>query len=276
MKLGLLLFSFLIPVTGIAQENTNASNDLSIQYGLDLIHRQDLLFSPMVYHDLSFKNASLQYSNENIRRWHIASITFALYKARWHDDYEYLSGFEVTTYTTAPTSITLVGVRYCFLEKIKLTEHGSWSAGGLADNQINSVDNLYGGFGTFGYLGQFSLSPAARKQLLIGEKQELLLTVYFPLISWVSRSPYALNDDEYMHNNADHNGFKTLLRYIGDGKIQTVNRLQKLNLDVEYNYQWAKRWQVGGIYRMEYLRNTKPKTLTAFRNDLHLKITFKF
>lgn len=267
--------AILFPAALFAQDMEKASNKVSLQYGLHQVSRQDQLFSPMIYRDVSFQNIAALYANENSRRWHTAEIFYSGYEARWHDDYTYLTGSEEKEQTTAPTFITIVGVRYSYLKKIKVTEQGSWSVGGISDNQINAVDNVYGAFGTFGYLGQFSLSPMVRKQFIEG-KHEVFLDAFFPLLSWVSRSPYALNDDEYMKNNADHNGFKTVFRYIGDGNIQTLNRLQKLNLDAAYSYSLSDRWQLGGVYRMEFLRSSKSKPLIAVRNNFNLKISFEF
>mgnify|MGYP003447009140 CR=1 FL=1 len=271
----LSLMAILFPAALFAQDIERASNKVSLQYGLHQLSRQDQLFSPMIYHDVSFQNIAALYANENSQRWHTAEIFYSGYEARWHDDYTDVTGAEEKVQTTAPTFITIVGVRYSYLKKIKVTEQGSWSVGGISDNQINAVDNVYGAFGTFGYLGQFSLSPMVRKQFIEG-KHEVLIDAFFPLLSWVSRSPYALNDDEYMKNNADHNGFKTVFRYIGDGNIQTVNRLQKFNLDAAYSYSLSDRWQLGGVYRMEFLRSSKPKPLIAVRNNFNLILSFEF
>lgn len=274
-KISTLLLLIVVPVHLFGQEQGKATNLFQLQYGLNFLSRQDQLFSPMVYHDLSFQNIAALYANESMLRWHTAEVFYSGYEARWHDDYSYLTGTEEKEQTTSPTFITLVGVRYSYLKKIKVTEQGSWSVGGISDNQINAVDNVYGAFGTFGYLGQFSLSPMVRKQL-ISDRHELMVSAFIPLISWVSRSPYALNDDEYMKNNADHNGFKTVFRYIGDGNLQTINRLQKLNLDAEYGYRLSDRWQLGGVYRLEFLRSSKPKPLIAVRNNFNVKISFEF
>lgn len=265
----------VFPVALFAQDTAKASNKVSLQYGLHQLSRQDELFSPMIYQDVSFQNIAALYANENSRRWHTAEVFYSGYAARWHDDYTYLTGAEEKEQTTAPTFITVAGMRYSYLKKMKVTEQGSWSVGGISDNQINAVDNVYGAFSTFGYLGQFSLSPMVRKQFIEG-KHEVLVDAFIPILSWVSRSPYALNDDEFIKNNADHNGFKTVFRYIGDGNIQTINRLQKLNLDADYSYRLSDKWQLGVVYRMEFLRSAKPKPLIAVRNNFNVKISFEF
>ena len=152
----------------------------------------------------------------------------------------------------------------------------TWLIGGISDNQINAVENVYGAFSTFGYLGQFSIAPAAKAEFAINEKNTVAVTAWIPLLSWVARSPYALNDDEYMKNNADHNGLKTFFRYVGDGNIQFINHFQKLNLDAEYQYRISEHWLAGAGYQFEFLRNSEPKTLIAYQHYFNLNITYQF
>ncbi len=155
------------PIFLFAQEEQTASNAISLQYGLHLLSRQDLLFSPMVYQAISLQNIGLQYENKNDKRWHMAEIFYTGYQARWHDDYTYSTGTdEVKEQVTSPTAITMAGLRYSYLRKIMSPENGSWSLGGISDNQINSVDNVYSRFATFGYLGQFSLSSMVKRQMI--------------------------------------------------------------------------------------------------------------
>lgn len=271
----LMLTAFMLPAASTGQQKPASINKISLEYGINLISRQDLLFSPMVYQDASFRNISLLYDHVNETRWHHAELFYGGYDAQWHDDYTYLTGIEEDVQTTSPTFITLVGMRYSYLRKLQGGAGNTWSIGGISDNQIHAVDNVYGAFGTFGYLGQFSLSPMVRRQLVY-EKHEWIISGYVPVISWISRSPYALNDDEYIKNNADHNGFKTVFRYIGDGNIQTVNRFLKFNLDVDYSYHLSTAWSLGAAYRVEFLRSTRPKTLSDMRNNINLKISYQF
>lgn len=271
----LVVVAWLVPAILLAQDQEESIHAVSVLYGLNQITRQDQLFSPMVYQDVSFRNITVRYVNENTNRCHTAEIFYAGYEAQWHETYTYLTGTDNEVQSTSPTFITLVGARYSFLKKMHVTKQGSWAFGGITDNQINAVDNVYGAFGTFGYLGQFSVSPMVRRQF-VRERHELLLSAFFPIISWISRSPYALNDDEYIKNNADHNGFKTVFRYIGDGNIQTINNFQKINFHAAYSYRLSERWKLGGLYGMELLRSAEPKPLIALRNNFNVLITFGF
>ncbi len=79
-----------------------------------------------------------------------------------------------------------------------------------------------------------------------------------------------------MQNNADHNGLKTVFRYIADGNLQTIKHFQKINLDANYDYRLSDRWLLGAAYRFEILRSSEPKSLIAQQNFFNVKISYLF
>ncbi len=276
MKRNFLLFLGLVSYS-LKGQDTVAINNLGLQYGIHLFARQDLLFSPMVYHDASFKNLNLNFSNEKGKRIHLAEAEFNLYNASWHDQYNYQTGFDsIKTLTTFPSGFTVITLRYAYLHYLKKKKFGTWWIGGMLDNQINSIDNQYGPAATFGYFAHFSLAPAVQWKSQITDRKGIYATAWFPLLTWVTRSAYAIQDDEYMQQNYDHNGVKIFFRYLGDGNLHLINRYEQFNLNLGYTYSLPSHWSLGAEYRFEFLRDTKPKTIISHQNYFNLKASYLF
>jgi hypothetical protein len=272
-----LLFSCFFSVSSLKAQDTVALNTLGLQYGIHFFTRQDLIFSPMVYHATSFTNLNLNYSNEKSERMHLVEAEFNLYDASWHDQYDYQTGFDtIKTVTTLPSGFTVVTVRYGFLRHVATASSGTWWVGGMVDNQINSIDNQYGPASTFGYFAHFSLAPAVLWKHQLSDRSGIYASAWLPLISWVTRSAYAIADDEYMQQNNDHNGLKTFFRYLGDGNFHLINRYQQINFNAGYTYSFASHWSIGGEYRLEFLHDSKPKSLISYQNFINLKAAYLF
>lgn len=231
----------------------------------------------MVYHAVSFTNLNLNYSNEKGKRIHLAEVEFNLYDASWHDQYDYQTGFDsIKTVSTLPSGFTVVTVRYGYLRYLSKTSAGTWYVGGMLDNQINSIDNQYGPAATFGYFAHFSLAPAILWKKQLNDRNGVYASACLPLITWVTRSAYAIQDDEYMQQNDDHNGLKTFFRYLGDGNLNLINRYQQLNVNAGYAYAAGSHWTIGGEYRFEFLHDSKPKSLTSYQHFINVKAAYSF
>jgi len=271
------LLLLLIAGYSLKGQDTAAINTIGLQYGIHLFARQDQVFSAMVYHDISFGNLNLNFSNEKGKRIHFAEAEFNLYDASSQGPYDYQTGFDsIKTMTTLPSGFTVVTVRYAYLRHWKTNSSGAWWVGGMLDNQINSIDNQYGPAATFGYFAHFSLAPMVLWKSQLTDRKGIYASAWLPLINWVSRSAYAIQDDEYMQQNDDHNGLKTFFRYVGDGNLHLINRYQQFNLNLGYTYSLPSHWSFGAEYRFEFLRDTKPKTIISYQNYFNLKASYLF
>lgn len=273
----LLLFAALLAISDLNAQDEMAKNKIGLHYGLHFFARQDQLFSPMIYHSTSPLNLNLNYANEKSKKIHWAEAEFTLYDASWHDPYDYQTGFDsIKTQTTLPTGYTVVTARYAYLRHLATNSLGEWWLGGMNDNQINSIDNQYGPFATFGYFAHFSLAPVAYWKAQLTDRSGLDASVWFSIFSWVARSPYAVNDDEYILNIQSHNGFKTFFNYLGDGDVHLINHLQQFNLNLGYTYSFPLHWNIGAEYRFEFLRDSEPETLISYQNFINLKASYVF
>ncbi|HZV44401.1 MAG TPA: hypothetical protein VFF90_07980, partial [Saprospiraceae bacterium] len=114
----------------------------------------------------------------------------------------------------------------------------------------------------------------AEYQYHITPKSKLTGKVLFPLVSQVARSPYLANDDEYIENNFDHNGVKTFFAFLGDGDLQTLNRIQQLEINLGYQHQLSDRWSIGGLYAFRFIHESKPLNFLSYRNTFYFNLAY--
>jgi len=80
-------------------------------------------------------------------------------------------------------------------------------------------------------------------------------------ISWLARSPYLVNDDEFIENTSSHSGFKTFTSFIGDGKLVSWNSWQSFDLEIKYLSHLNKKWQLGAAYLFEFIHSDRGKAV---------------
>lgn len=146
----------------------------------------------------------------------------------------------------------------------------------MSDNQVRASDQGYGSASVFNYLGSFSLSPWVVYERALSDRLHLTLQTWVPLVSWVARSPYALNDDQYMRDNASHQGAATFFNYVAGGGVQSLAHWQKLTLAAEVTYSLSSRIGVLVAYQAEALRYTKPRTLRTYQHQFNTGFGFNF
>ena len=101
----LIIVSFILINNLSAQNETTEKkeslNSLQLNYGIEHIMRQDLVFSPAVHKTISPINAAVLYSRSN-KLEQRASISFSMYKPSLVDDFEYYWDTPTETETSAP------------------------------------------------------------------------------------------------------------------------------------------------------------------------------
>lgn len=244
---------------------------ISLQWGIHVINKQDQLLSPLIEKDVSFKNMGLSYQHTGEKARNVIQAGFDSYQPSSYKPYTYID--EGRSKDIFLSLSTIVNVRYAHLRRLT---NRSLFAGLMLDNQIRAEEQAYGWATTFHYIGAFSLSPVIAYEHHLSEKWQLSLQTWLPLVSWITRSPYALNDDQYMRDNASHNGLKTFFNYVANGKFQSINRFQKINLQSTLTYKLSKRagWLVS--YQIEALRYTQPAHLLSYQHFINTGFQFSF
>jgi len=258
-------FLFLLsPLLSYAQHP-----ELSLRAGPGFHDRQDQIFSPFVHHDASFLNFGLQYDWGKKMDQFIA-LDFGSYNPILVPSYTYNE--DDITY---PHNFTLVNLTYGLGKKMQVKREGDeFTLGGFFEADVQAATYNYAWIGTSGYMAPFSLGIWADYQYQLTPKSRLTGKVLLPLVSLVARSPYLANDDEYIENTANHNGFKTFFEFLGDGDIQTLNHIQQLEVNLGYQHQLSERWSIGGLYAFRFIHYSKPLNFLSYRNTFYFNLAY--
>jgi hypothetical protein len=128
---------------------------------------------------------------------------------------------------------------------------------------------------TSGYSGAFTLGPWVDITWRSGRwTVEGSLTL--PLGGWVTRSPYALNDDEFILANKTHNPFVVFGAYFADGHGVWIGNYQAARARVGGSYALNDTVSLVAAGRFEVLHdpNPLPVVQTAYALDLGVRIAF--
>jgi hypothetical protein len=267
----LLLISWIalaIPTDVIAQHT--ATHSITLDIGPSHLQRQDLVFSPFIHSATSGLNGGLQL--EKSKRWLTRyRIQYAGFSAGLQTPYDYI--YEGDVKTAQAHSFTFVSLAYsagAFLGKKEINQP---VLGGSLQLDVQALNYQYGRYSFFGYYSTTAASVWYQHKLHVGKKSVLSGQVQLPLASWLARSPYLVNDDEFIENTYSHSGITTLLELIADGDVATWDELQRVDVDLHYHLNPQAKWQFGIRYGMTFIRSALPRPLTSIQQDLHLTIT---
>ncbi|MBC8172851.1 MAG: hypothetical protein H7X71_03000 [Chitinophagales bacterium] len=270
-SLSCICFIFL-SVHCIAQD-TSLHNYFSLQGGMNMLKRQDLIFSPFIHNDISFLNTEIRYGHERRLRQDIV-ISFSSFQSSITGAYDYYSDGD--TLTQFPHAFNLIDINYSLSKKIMEKERLTLYAGGSFANNIDVMNYYYGFASYFGYFATFSLSGMAQVTYKINENSKIHAGVSVPLVSQVARSPYLINDDEFIQNNYSHNGVKTFFAYLADGNMETLNHFQKLTAEITYSTQLSERWEAGVQYSFDFSHYSPVASFTSVENKINILIKYNF
>jgi hypothetical protein len=188
--------------------------------------------------------------------------------------YEYTMDGE--TMMAAQHTFTLIDLDYSLGKEVMKTEKSITTIGALFTTDVQVLNYAYGRIGSFGYYSTFGVGGFVLKEYQINEKNRISGRFALPIVNWLSRSPYLVNDDEFIENISSHAGGKTFLAFIGDGKLATLNKLQTFDFEARYTYRLSNKWEMGAGYLFEFIHSTQPRSLLSYRNSMFLSTSIKF
>jgi hypothetical protein len=273
MKICSLLLATVLPLSSFCQTDSplNGINQLRLDYGLGHYARQDQVFSPFVHADGSGLNTRLSWLR-GARLRQFAELEFGSYNPILVPSYTYDSDQQ-----TYPHSFLLVNLTYGLGKNVDIhSSNSALSLGGFVEADVQASTYNYARNGSFGYFASFSLGGWAAYEYTINEKHTVGTRLLLPLVSLVARSPYLVNDDEFIINTYSHNGVKTFFAYLADGKVQTLNKVQQLEVILNYDYKLNDHWSLGAAYAFRFIHATEPLNLVSYRNTIYLSGTYTF
>ncbi len=254
-------------------EGQSPKNNLSLGLGVGQIARQDLVFSPFIHKDFTPLNLGLEYTR-NAGLYQNLKLRFASFNPMLTNPYEYTENGEIEK--ASQHYLTLVDLDYALGKEIRRTEKSTTTFGAQIATDVQVLNYVYGRTGSFGYYSNFGLGGFILKEYRISEKSRISGRFCLPIINWLARSPYLVNDDEFIENISSHSTVKTFFAFVEDGEFATLNKLQTFDLEAKYTYQLNQRWDIGANYFFEFIHVQEPRKLLSYRNSLSASANFKF
>ncbi|MFN3939807.1 MAG: hypothetical protein ACK4IY_04420 [Chitinophagales bacterium] len=270
----LLFFFYLQSSIFIYCQDSILPNSFQLDIGSAILSRQDMLISPFIYSDFSVGNFRLQYNRE-VDYWQEASLTYRSFQTITGESFDYYN-LDSAIRTAYPHFHTFVDLDYFLGKQIKEAGNVKWAVGGSLLNDIDASNLNYGRTGAFAYFASFNFGAWGAWHYKIDNNQKVQAKVTLPLVAWIARSPYLLNDDAYIANTYSHKGINTFFAFLADGNFATWNTLQSFRLNADYILQFSPGWDLGFNYDFYFLHYSKPLELTSFENNFLISVIYKF
>lgn len=207
-------------------------------------------------------------------------VDLAIATLRSQPDFEYLEWPDGDPAMTTGSPHIYVRVRYAYLRELPLAsernKHLALRVGPGLDFDIQKFEFVHNPLILGGYHGLFALDLRAELELQPAPRHRLRLSVAAPLLAWVTRSPYAITDDDSIHANRDHNGLRTFFRYLADGAVQSWGRLQAARLDLRYDIELHPHLALSLGVHGRVLANAVPRPLLLQEYGGSLGLTARF
>ncbi|WP_157243380.1 hypothetical protein [Algoriphagus resistens] len=271
-KILVLTLVFINMINGHAQDKPR-KNSLGFNVGASYLVRQDLIFSPFQHKDFTLGNFGLNYTRRASSYQQI-TLNYSNFNPMVLKPYEFSDHGE--TQKAYPHSFNLFDFDYLVGKKVKKAQRSTLIVGGIFSANIQAMNYVYGRFGNFGYFSTLGFGVFAQKEFLISKRNQLDVSLHLPLIAWLSRSPYLVNDDEFIENIGSHSGIKTFMSYLGDGKLVTWDKLQTFDLGLRHRYNYNDKLAFGVGYTVEFIHSYLSRDILSFRNSIQLSGEFSF
>lgn len=266
----------LAMVSGTAElvaQSERPAQSISLELGYAHIARQDLVFAPFVYKGGAPLNFGLAYARNGATRQELR-LHAGLLQANNTAIYNYVEDGEQRS--TSPSFFTLVDLDYFIGRNIASSNRCRTALGLVFSADVQALNYVYGRLGSFGYYSFFGLGLGLKHEQAVGRRGVVTAALHVPLVGWQARSPYLVNDDEFIENTMSHSGVKTFIAFVGDGSFKTIKDLQTADVALKYEYVLSPRWDLGLAYRLEFIHAPEPRKLLSYRNGFSLVTKFNF
>lgn len=251
-----------------------AESTIYLAYGVGAFGRQDLVFSPMIHSGVGPLNVRFSYEG-GARLRHAATLAYRSATSSILPPFAIEDRLRQTTFNDAPHGFASVGVSYGLSAPRRAGDSTVIHLGARTSARIDVLNYVYGTVGHFGYHAVFALGPSVRISHSASALDRLGAEIRPTLLAWTTRSPYLVNDDEYIENTSSHSGVRTFFAFIADGHLESLGRLQDIELSVFYRRSLGDRWSLGASVDTRYLRATDPRIVVALDSVLTLEGGFR-
>ena len=278
-KLTIIFVALFSSLFGLrAQEKSEsapieAANSIGFSWGLGNLKKQDLIFTPFVHQSWSALNFVVDYERSG-KLEQRATVRFGNYKANTGDYFSYQHNGE--TYSKYGSSFNQVDLNYSL--GVKLIEKKKWTfiLGGRFRNRFQISDYDFGTAAPFAYHVPIGLDAWFNLSFDPGSRHRFEANLNLPLFSYVARSPYMGQDDQYLEEISVHGDLKVFFAHLKSGEVQSWGSSQIVDLDLRYHFALSDRWDLDAGYLFSMNLNSTPLNLTSYENLFLIGATFKF
>ena len=267
---------FLLLTVTLVFSNIQAQRDTTAHLTLSLgpahLSRQDLIFSPFIHQDLAPLVVGLKHT-WNTKSQQYLRLNYSGFSAGLETPYDYLFNGEVET--AYLHSFTFVALGYGLGKYLGQSATPRSMFGGAINLDVQAMNYQYGRSSFFGYFSTVGLSAWYKYTFFQHEKSKLTGRIEVPLVSWLARSPYLINDDTFIKNTFSHNGFKTFFAFMGDGHLATWGELHRADIEIEYQYALSPAFSLGAMWQMGFIHAGKPVDLFSYQHNLNVVVGLK-
>ncbi len=249
-----------------------ANRQLSITVGPGFMERQDLIFSPFIHQDLSILNVDLKYEKDKKVHQYLR-LHYSGFAPGIETPYDFLLDGEIET--AHLHSFTFGRLDYGQGIYLGDAVKKNSVVGASLKLDVQALNYQYGRASFFGYYSTVGLGLWYKHTLTLNKNQKLIGQLEAPLLSWYARSPYLVNDDEFIDNIYSHSGLKTFFSFLEDGELASWDKLQTVNASLSYQYAISTKWMLGATYQFAFVHAKEPKPLTVIQHHLGVTVGFK-
>ena len=272
MKRISFLLSALLTTTTLLSAQEIKSNAIGINLGMGKLQKQDLIFSPFVARDWSPLNVRLEYEHHG-KLDHRAEVRFGHYTYFVGDPFSYYS--REIKYDKYPHSFVDLDLNYSLSKNVFRSSTWTISAGGRIRNRFQIANYEFGHAGQFSYHLAIGLDALVNVEYRTG-RHTLNASLALPTFSYLARSPYTGQDDEYLERIMVHGDLKIFAEQLKSGTIQSWGTSQMADIEFSYMYALNDTWDLGITYLFSMNRHSSPVQYTSIENVIYLGTAIKF
>ncbi|MCB9196518.1 MAG: hypothetical protein H6598_09865 [Flavobacteriales bacterium] len=274
-KWGFLEILFFVIVWSYGQDKEKSSKEIKVNWGLSNDHLQNDNFSPLVYSSSSVVNFGLGFLIEKKTKHNISAYFHSNKMA--YQDYVFETPFTIEgeKEKTYPHVFDAFRLRYDFRIRQLTKDKYSLELGVSSENTLQQYRYFFGSASYFGYYFMFSGAAYLKGYLNLPKDRKVSLYANLPFVSYVSRSPYLQQNDDYFENNYEHRALKSLFGYINDGHFQFPNELRAFDITAEFIYPLKEKLIMTFGYSLYYNQNINPQNFILIRNQLIIGLNIK-
>ncbi len=245
---------------------------LMLSGGVSMLSRQDLIYSPFIHVDNSGHSYNIRYQKKK-KLFQFIDIGLSYNTSQIAENLEL--DMDDHVHMIMPHEFLFLHLHYGIGKSIRRMPAFEEHMGIALKIDLQAGFYNFSLSSMFGYFISESANIWYRRSYQISDRHCFSIQADIPLISWLSRPPYLAEDDEFIKNISSHNSGKIIMAFIGDGKLTTWDKLQRLNLQLGYTYRLSDVLSLGADYRFEFIHHADPRELHSTRQQFNLTAVTK-